>query len=176
MMKRVFIFTLLLTGLFFTDSVYSQVMIKAESGEMINLAEIGSIVLQKDDKIVVEFVMPKDTRPKGYEKVDVQKGDIIFMANGKKTKHVKELIDIYEKLEIGGNLKMALKRGEENRMIWFSKADPDKLPKRKMVKMTVGEDGKKKIESENLTDEEVKQIMKDKNLKDKIINLKKDKE
>jgi len=175
-MKRKFLFSLFFTVLFFSNSVFSQIMIKAKPGEMINLAEIGSIVLQKDDKIVVEFVMPKDSRPKGYDMVDIQQGDVIFMVNGKKIKHVKELTGIYENLKTGENLKIAVKRGDNKRMLWFSKADPENLPKRKMVKMTVGEDGKKKVESENMSDEELKKVMKEKNLQDRKVILEKDKE
>jgi len=160
--------------LVFSISLYSQVMIKAKPGEIMNLEELASIILQKDDKVQVEFVMPVDSRPKGYDKVDIQKGDIIFMANGKKVKKMKDLIDIYEKLKSGDKLKLALKRGDERRMISFSKVDPEKLPKRQMIQMSVDKDGKKKvIDSGDLDKKELEKLLeKNKDLQDKKVIIK----
>ena len=124
-------------------SVMAQVTITARPGEVYHLNEAGAIVIFKDGIIRVEHVMPAEKRPKAYRDIDLKTGDEILMINGKKVKIPGDIESVYMELEIGGEIKLGVRRDGELRIIDYKKADPETLPKRKMMKMKVeaGEDG-----------------------------------
>jgi len=115
---------------------------KGKPGEILMLPEIGAIIQLKDNKIVVENVMPVDMRDKDYKNVDLQEADIIMMVNGKKVKTVKDCQDVYDKLKVGEEFKMGITRNDKMFIAGFKKADPSKLKGSGMrvVKMD-GKDG-----------------------------------
>jgi PDZ domain-containing secreted protein len=118
---------------------FSQVKIQAKPGELFDLSELGAIILLKENKVIVEFVMPDQTRHADYREIDIRKGDEISYVNGKKIQSTVELEDLYKKTKIGDEIKLGIKRNENLGLITFKKADPESLPKRKMMKMTVKE-------------------------------------
>src|SRR6266699_6911456 len=52
--------------------------------DLLPLPELAAIIAEDSGKIVVDHIMEPGMRPKGYEKTDLQEGDIILMANGGK--------------------------------------------------------------------------------------------
>ena len=124
-----------LSALFFFMAINSlafgqMVRIEAE-GPIFNLPEVEAIIAKQDGKIQVLFTHA-GMRMAKYKDVDLKTSDEIFMANGKKVQSVEELQEIYDKLEIGDILKIAIKRDEDTKIISIVKADPKDLPKRKM--------------------------------------------
>jgi len=115
-------------------------------GEMFMLKELGGIIMEAGDTIKVEMVMPPDQRPKEYKDVDIDAGDIIKMANGKKINSVAEFSELYDSLKIGDEIKIGLLRGKRMKMTSFIKGDPEKMPGQMMMVTTdVGEGEDKDI-------------------------------
>lgn len=116
-------------------------MITGEPGKMWMLNEVGAIASEEEGRVKIDVISPPYARPKAYESIDLKEGDIIMMANGKKVTSAKFISDMYDSLKIGDDLKMGIKRGEQMLMVTVKKADPETLPKRKMV-IREGEPGK----------------------------------
>lgn len=141
----------LLTLLFFVTAVQlqAQMMIRAE-GDVFNIPELSAIISEQDKHIVVLVSMDK-MRPAAYKSVDLKTNDQIFMALGNKIKSVKQLQKLYEDLAIGAEFKMAIKRGDVRKLVSFTKADPEKLPKSKMRMKQVSPEEAEKLEREGGT-------------------------
>jgi len=140
-MNSFFRFTILFVILMLLINVgFSQVMIKAKPGEVFNFDELGAIVLLKDNKVMVEFVMPANGRNEKYKDVDIRKDDEILFVNGKKIKSTTELEKLYEETKIGDEIKLGIKREGELGLITFAKADEKSMPPKMMkVKMNDGD-------------------------------------
>ncbi|TAK55177.1 MAG: PDZ domain-containing protein [Bacteroidetes bacterium] len=102
-------------------------------GDIVDIPELAIFISQEGEKISVTNVMDVNVRPKGYEDVDIQLEDIIMMANGKRVKNLSELKSFYEDSKPGTTINLGIKRGEKMLIASFDKADPEKLPKRKMI-------------------------------------------
>jgi len=148
-MKKILFFLIPLVML---GSTMAQVKIMAKPGEVGHLNELGAIIMLKDDSVVVEFVMPEENRPKAYKEIDIRKNDKILMVNGKKIKLPADIDEIYTELDIGDDVKLGVRRDGDLMIITYKKADPETMPKRKMMKLSVEDDGEglvKKITDEN---------------------------
>ncbi|MEW5923741.1 MAG: PDZ domain-containing protein [Candidatus Zixiibacteriota bacterium] len=137
---------LLLLGLFFIQSACAQTvrtmtMTLDENSPIFMLKEVGGIITEAADTIKVQMVMPPDNRPMDYKNVDIQAGDIIKMANGKKIESVKSLEDMYKSLAIGDELKLGLIRGKEMKIVTLVKGDESKMPGQMMMIKGGGEGG-----------------------------------
>jgi len=143
----------------------AQVMIKAEPGKVLHIEEIQAIITEKEDAIIVEAVLPVDTRLEDYRNIQISKADTVLMANGKRIGSVKELEKMYKDFTVGQEFKLGIRGKEGLRIVAFKKADPDQFPKKKMMKMTVeNENGKvtKKVvdeEGNEWTGEEAEQMI-----------------
>lgn len=135
----IFIICIMFLGIFYAEA---QVKIIRRGGDgktvrmsedFADLPELGSIILLKDGKLVVDMVSEKNMRPKEYASVDIQEGDVIMMVNGKRVKSPKELKEQYSATATGSQVKLGIQRKEEMMIIAFDKADPEKLPKRKIM-------------------------------------------
>jgi len=141
-----------LLALFIFNSIAMAQMIKIEAeGEVLNIPEVEAIIAKQKGKIEVLFTH-SGMRPVKYKDVDLKVNDEIFMANGKKLTSVEQLKEIYEELETGAVLKIAVKRDGQSKIVSFVKADPEDLPKRKVRMEKVTDDdpddedkGEKKI-------------------------------
>ena len=110
-------------------------------GTMFDIPELAALASQDGDRILVGNVMDASMRAKGYEKIDIQAGDIIMMANGKRMEKLEDLQQLYNDAKIGETIKLGIKRGEDMMIASFDKADPATLPKHKMViRQSGGED------------------------------------
>ncbi len=124
----------------FSSIGFSQVKIMAKPGEMFDFKELGAIVLLKENKVKVEFVMPEHARHVDYRDVDIQKNDEIIIINGTKISTTVELEKNYNDLSVGDEIKLGIKREDKLMIISFKKVDPESLPKRQMMKIKVDDD------------------------------------
>ena len=125
----------------FYTFAFSQIMIKAKPGETFFIQELNTIVLLKENKIIVEAVLPIDTREKEYQDIDIADKDEIIMINGKRIKTVQEMIDIYNELKTEEEMKLGIKRDGNLMIVSFKKADMESMPKGKMKTIRVENDG-----------------------------------
>ncbi len=131
----------LLTTLFcfmvLSQSLYGQIVIKKKAdgaGGIHMINELGVVLTEKDEKISVLMVMPEDSRPEGYKKIDIKKEDEILMINKKWIKSLKSFEEIYNNLDIDELVRMSVRRDGELMIVEFKKIDPEKMPKgRKML-------------------------------------------
>ncbi len=123
--------------------IHAQHMMKMErqvSGEVLMLQEIGGLIVDSDDGVKIDMVLPSDQRTEAYKKTDIQTGDLIKMVNGKKVKDVVQLTEIYESLKFGDELKFGIKRDKQMMIVSMPKANPDDLPGQMMM-MTFDSEG-----------------------------------
>lgn len=110
-------------------------------GEPYMLEELGALIIQKKGEgLEVMHAGAAAHRPEAYRDVDLKTGDKVLMANGHKLKTTEDLKAAIADLEVGGKIKLGVKRGKEVRMVSYVKADPADLPKRQM-QMTMGSGG-----------------------------------
>ena len=110
-----------------------QVRVLGAGTELWMLPEIGAVAIEKDGQLSFDMVSPAQSRPKGYESVDLQQGDIIMMANGKKITGAEDIRTLYDGLAVGAELKLGIRRGEKMMIATIKKADPATLPQRRMI-------------------------------------------
>ena len=116
---------LLLLGVFFglcLPLMAQRTMTYRVDGEKSYLIpELIALLIQENDSITVQMVMPPENRPVPYRDVDLKKGDRIFMANAARMRTIKDFIALYESLASGEVLKMGVQRGEDRFMVSFEK-------------------------------------------------------
>lgn len=118
---------------------FAQVKIMAKPGELFDLSELGTIVLMKENKVLVEIVLPAEARHSDYRDIDIRKDDEILYVNGTKIKNTIELEKLYNETKIGNEIKLGIKRNKDLALIAFKKIDPESLPKRQMMKVSMKE-------------------------------------
>jgi PDZ domain-containing secreted protein len=129
MKKCLLLFAILILSV---PSIYSQQKpdLKFNSDDLFDLQEVGALIIRDKDKIKVQFVAPENKRPNGYQNVDLKKDDIIMIVNDKAVKKLSDLKEAYEKLKVGKDIKLQVKRGKNTIMVAIKKADPKDLPKK----------------------------------------------
>jgi len=95
----------------------------AEEAEIFMLPEMGAIILSGDEGLKVEMVMPSEQRDENYKDVDLEKGDIIKMMNGKKMESIEIMQAIYDSLELEDEIKIAIMRGKKIHIVSFPKGE-----------------------------------------------------
>jgi S1-C subfamily serine protease len=114
-------------------SSYAQVKqeLKFNTNETFDLPEIGALIIQYKEKVKVQFVAPQNVRLAAYKNIDLRKDDIVMMVNGKTVNKASDLQDAYNKLKIGGDFKLGIKRDKQMFNLVVKKANPRDLPQRK---------------------------------------------
>lgn len=133
-MKKCF---LLFAALFLlVPSNYSQEKkeLNLNSDDTFHLHEVGAFIIKDKNNYKVQFVAPENFRLPAYVNVDLKKDDIILKVNGKDLKKVSDLKETYEKLKIGNDLKLEVKRGSKTTIVVIKKADPKDLPPKRPFK------------------------------------------
>ena len=123
-------FLVLLTG-FSLQTSNAQVTMerRIEGGDgAFHLKEVQTILTSKDDTIKVMMVLPERLRPKGYGDIVLKENDEILMVNARRVKTVQKFEELYNALEIGGTLKMGIRRKGELMIESFKKIDPEDIP------------------------------------------------
>ena len=87
--------------------------------------ELGAIIVSQDSSLMVQMIMPVEDRAAEYQSVDLQAQDRIFMLNGKKIVTIQDLDDSYQKIDVGKDVQLAIKRGKDMMIVSFPKADPE---------------------------------------------------
>ncbi len=100
--------------------------------DLLPVPELAAIIAEDSGRIVVDHIMKANMRPKGYEKTDLQEGDVLLMANGGKLASVSALRELYESAAVGSTIKVGVRRNAEMLIASFVKADPKNLPQLKM--------------------------------------------
>lgn len=122
-------FLVLLTG-FSLQTSNAQVTMerRIEGGDgAFHLKEVQTILTSKDDTIKVMMVLPERLRPQGYGDIVLKENDEILMVNAKRVKTVQQFEELYNALEIGGILKMGIRRKGELMIESFKKIDPEDI-------------------------------------------------
>jgi S1-C subfamily serine protease len=125
------------------DPKPQMMMFSADNSFM--LQELGAIIVEKEKVLTVEMMPPKEIRSKETKEIDLQKGDIVQMANGKRMRTIKDFQDIYEKTSIGSEFKMGIRRGETQFLVALTKKSNEELakaggPMRRMITKKEGEE------------------------------------
>lgn len=121
--------------------VHTKSMVLDASSAVI-LPELGAVIKLENDSLVVGMVMPEDQRAEAYREVDLQEGDRLLMCNGKRVSKPEDLHAILDSVEVGGMIKLGLRREGHLQLASFSKADPKDLPGTMIMKQeTAGPDG-----------------------------------
>lgn len=89
------------------------------------IRELGAIIVPKEGQLVVDLILGNNEK----QSADIQKDDIILMANGTKVKTVKELREQYSSAAVGQEFKVGLKRGEHLMIARFTKKSEADLNK-----------------------------------------------
>src|ERR1039457_3079734 len=133
-MKRCLLFFAIL--FFSVTSIYShrKPEIKFNSDDVYDLQEVGAFIISEKDRIKVQFVAPENRRLNAYQDVDLKKDDIIMMVNGKAVMKLNDLRETYDKLKVGKDFKLEIKRGGKLMTVSLKKADPKVLPPKRMAK------------------------------------------
>jgi len=113
----------------------------SDTGEIFMMPEIGAIIVAGDEDVVkVDLVQPKEQRVKPYKEVDIEPNDVIMMFNGKRVTSIVKLKELYELVEVDGDVKMGIKRGERIFLVSFPKGDKSKMPQGQMMVMSMAGD------------------------------------
>ena len=92
------------------------------------MLEIGAIAgLDDGGQVVMESILPKQARPEENRGVDVRGGDRILMMNGQRVRSIDDLRGLYEGLETGAEVKLALDRDDRRFLVSFAKSDADSI-------------------------------------------------
>ena len=145
--KQVFLIAALaaVAGVLFFQSGQAQ-QARQQKVEMIggqgvfNFPELGAVLIENDSVLTFIHAMERAARPAPYREVDVQTGDTLVMVNGKRVHTAATLQDLYDKMEVGGTLKLGLRRGKDLILASLAKGDPAKMPQMKM-QISSSEDG-----------------------------------
>lgn len=87
------------------------------------IREVGAVVAKQNEKLIIDVVLGNT----GQQSADIEKGDEILMANGKKVSSLKDLRTLYDKATVGTEFKIGLKRGERLQIAAFIKKSDDEL-------------------------------------------------
>lgn len=87
------------------------------------LKELGTVLIENEDGLIVKFAGPDNMRELEYKTVDLQKGDLILMLNGKSATTVKELEDGYLVIESGDDVELGIRRDKEFMIVSFPRGD-----------------------------------------------------
>ena len=75
------------------------------------LFELMAVMSESDSVVSVSAIIPVERKSADSGEVDLQEGDVILMANGRRIAGVKDLHEIYDKLQTGEPFKLGVRRG-----------------------------------------------------------------
>jgi len=107
------------------------------------LFELMAVMSESDSVVSVSRIIPTQRKSADSGEVDLEEGDVILMANGRRIAGVKDLHEIYDKLQIGEPFKLGVRRGKETFMRSVPKMDPEKMQGGGMIIRRTETDDKK---------------------------------
>jgi PDZ domain-containing secreted protein len=105
--------------------------VKLETDEVFNLPEVGALIVLFKNTFKIQFVAPENVRQAPYKNIDLRKDDIIMTVNGQNVKKIAEIKNAYNKLKIGQDFRLGIKRNKQTLLVNILKADPKNLPQKK---------------------------------------------
>jgi len=84
---------------------------------------VVAMVLNSDGVFKFDFVSPADRRDPDFKDVDIRKGDVLIMLNGKRVKSVEQLHELFDAIKVGDEVKLGLRRGKDMLIASFPKAE-----------------------------------------------------
>lgn len=87
------------------------------------IPEIGVIAEAEEgaEEVTFGMVLPVDVRPEANRGVDVAQGDVVLMMNGERVRSLPKLREMYEGMEEGDEIKLALQRDQRKFLVGFAK-------------------------------------------------------
>lgn len=122
------------------------------------IPELAAVVVpdKEETAAVVEHAMPAENRAEAYRTVDLQAGDRILAANGKRVRSAKELEVALGEVAVGAAIELGIERQDgpavERMIVRFPKADPASLPRPQMRMVMIQGGGGEAGEIEVLPD------------------------
>lgn len=95
------------------------------SDDAVIIREIGAVIVPKNDQLIVDIILGNNEKGDS----DIQKDDVVMMANGKKVKSVNDLRIHYENGKAGEEFKLGVKRGENLMLVTFRRKSEEELNK-----------------------------------------------
>jgi len=114
---------LLLTSLYSQEPKRFSRTISADDAVIIR--ELGAVIIPKANALVIDIILGNNEKAAA----DIQKDDLILMANGKKVKGVNELRELYDQAAVGQEFKLGVQRGENLFIASFTKKSEEELNK-----------------------------------------------
>jgi S1-C subfamily serine protease len=84
--------------------------------------ELGVVITVEGGKLVVKVVPTSDERPGGQ--TDVAEGDEVGMMNGTRVSSIARLRETYEKIAVGDDVRLGLRREGRSHIVTFPKKNP----------------------------------------------------
>jgi len=112
---------------------------KLDADKAVMIDEAGMIVTEKNGKLTVEFIPPKERRSKETAELDIVEGDEIGMADGKRMTSAKLLRKTYESIKPGDEVKLGLRRNGNSFIVVFTRKDTKDLPNRMIIRSDASE-------------------------------------
>ncbi len=104
-----------------------QKILKLDKNTSFVLFELMAVITQTDSLVSVNSIIPTGRKSDENGGTDLREGDVIVMANGRRITGVKEMHEIYDKLQTGEPFKLGVRRGKEMLIISVPKSDSDKM-------------------------------------------------
>jgi S1-C subfamily serine protease len=105
-----------------------QRMMRFDANTSVLLREIMTMVAEDNGKLTIMMVPPSERRPEGMPEVDLQRGDEVGMAKGKRVSSIKELRAAYEGTKPGEEFKLGIRRDGKAIVVAFSRKDDKDMP------------------------------------------------
>ena len=105
-----------------------------DADKAVMIDEVGMVVVEKEGKLMVEHIGPKEARPKETADLDVVAGDEVGMAAGKKVSSVAGLRAAYDSTKPGEEFKIGLRRDGKAFIVSIRKMDEKDLPTMMVIK------------------------------------------
>ncbi len=109
-------------------------MMQFDADKAVMINEAGMVIVEKDGKLAVEFIGPKETRPKETADLDIVAGDEVGMAAGKKVTTILALRAAYDSTKPGEEFKLGLRRDGKAFIVSFRRMDQKDLPKTMVIR------------------------------------------
>lgn len=105
-----------------------QRMMRFDANTSVFLREIMTMVGEENGKLTIMMVPPADRRPEGMPEVDLQRGDEVGMAGGKRVANIKELRAAYEGAKPGKDFKLGVRRDGKAIVVAFVRKEEKDMP------------------------------------------------
>lgn len=115
-------------------------MVRFNADSSVMFREIMTIVADEGGTLKVAMVPPADRRPEGMAAIDLQRGDEVGMAGGKRVKTIKELRAAYEASKPGEEFKLGVRRDGRSIVVSFARKDEKDMPGGMVIRRGPGDE------------------------------------